>query len=61
MSVVGEQLFEIVARGVVEREPRRPTKPRLEVLQAPARKLGLPGEHPLLGIRQHTIEPAQHH
>jgi hypothetical protein len=59
MRRVGEQLFEIVARGVVEREARRPTELRLEILQAPALKLGLPGEYPLLSIGQHTIETAE--
>jgi hypothetical protein len=60
MKRVGEQLFEIVARGIVKRETRRPAKLRLEILQAATLKLSLPGEYPLLSIGQHTIETAEH-
>ena len=60
MRRIGVQLFEIVSRGVVECETSCPTKLRLEILQPAALKLGLPSEHPFLGIRQHAIEPAEY-
>ena len=56
---VGEQLLEVVARRVVEGEPRGPPELRVEVVEL-APEPGLDGQDLLLGGGQHPVEPAQH-
>ena len=56
---VGEQLPEVVARRVVEGEPRGAPELRVEVVEL-ALEPGLDGQHLLLGGRQHAVEAAQH-
>jgi len=57
---VTEQLVEVVAGRVVEREPRRLAQLRIEIFELPATKLGLLAEHLLLGSGKHAIEAPQH-
>ena len=59
MRRVGEELVEVVARGVVEREPRDLPQLWVEVLELLALQLGLLGQHLLLGAGQHAVETAQ--
>ena len=56
---VGEQLLEVVARRVVEREPRRALELPLRVVE-PALEPGLRRQHLPLRRGQHAVEPAQH-
>ena len=57
---VGDQLVEIVERGVVEGETGGDAELPVEVLQPPVLELRLPRQHLLLGSGQHAVEPAQH-
>ena len=59
MGGVGAQLLEVVARRVVEGEPRGAPELRVEVFQL-ALEPGLDGQHLPLGGGQHAVEPAQH-
>jgi hypothetical protein len=56
---VGEQLLEVVARRVVEREARDLAELRVEVLELLAPQLGLLAQHLLLGRGQHAVEAPQ--
>src|ERR1019366_4282208 len=56
---VGEQLLEVVARGVVEGEAGDPSKLWVEVLELLAAQLCLLGKHLFLGIGEHAIEPTE--
>jgi hypothetical protein len=60
MGRVGEQLLEVVARGVIEGEARNLGELPVEVLQPSVPQLGLPREDLLLGVGQHAVEAAQH-
>ena len=59
MRRVGEELVEVVAGGVVEREARDPAELRVEVLELLAPKLGLFRQHLLLRAGQHAVQAAQ--
>ena len=56
---VGEELVEVVAGGVVEREAGRLAELRVEVLELLALELRLALEHLLLGGGEHAVEPPQ--
>jgi len=56
---VGEELGEVVARGVVKREAGGLPKLRVEVLELLASQLSLLAQDLLLGRGQHTIESPQ--
>ncbi len=57
---VGEELFKVVARGVVEREPGGLPQLRVEVLQLFPPQLRLLAQHLLLGGGQHAVEPPEY-
>jgi hypothetical protein len=60
MGGVGEELLEVVARGVVEGEAGRPPELRVEVLESLALQFGLTLEDPVLGAGQHAVEASEH-
>ena len=57
---IGQQGFEVVARGVVEGESGSPAKLRVQVIQPASAQLGLPAQHLALGWCKHAIEPPEH-
>src|SRR5207249_5888057 len=56
---VGQELREVVTRGVVEREASDLAKLRVEVLELPVPQFSLLREHLLLGAGKHAVETAQ--
>ena len=57
---IGEQGFEVVARGVVEGKTGRPAELRVQVIQPASAQLGLPAQHLPLCRGKHAVEPPEH-